>query len=92
MNGKAENGTDVDAVLMPWTQPLCPLQRMFAEGALQRQWSQSASLSSHSSQISDASSSGRLPQNTADTDASMSELASSDACLSRSSSGSDVVQ
>ena len=42
--------------------------------------------SSCNSQISDASSSGRSPQNTADTDASLSDLASSDACLSRSSS------
>ena len=46
--------------------------------------------SSSSSQISDASSSSRSSQNTAGTDALMSELAISDACFSQSTDGSDV--
>ena len=48
------------------------------------------SSSSRSSQISDASSSRHSSQNTADTDASMRKLASSDASFSQSTDGSDV--
>ena len=55
------------------TLPPYPLHRVFAEGAWRRRWNRGASFSSGSSQISDAS--------YADTDASMSELASSDARL-----------
>ena len=46
--------------------------------------------SSSSSQVSHASSSSRSSQNTAGTDALMSELAISDACFSQSTDGSDV--
>ena len=63
------------------SQPLCPLHRVFAEGAWQRQRHRSASLSGWSSRISDAS--------YADTVASMSELASSDVRLTESTNGSD---
>ena len=63
------------------TQPPYPLHRVFAEGAWLRQRNRCASLSSCSSPISDA--------RCADTDASMSELASSDARLTQSSNGSD---
>ena len=76
--------------LMPWSQPPLPLHRVFAEGARQRQWSRSASSSSCSSQISDASSSSRSFQNTAGFEASMSERASSNTCFSQSADGSDV--
>ena len=48
------------------------------------------SSSSRSTQISDASSPSRSSQNIAGTDASMSELASSDACFSQSTDGSNV--
>ena len=56
----------------------------------QRHWSRSASSSSCSSQISDASSSSRSSQNTAGTDVSMSELASSGVGFSQSTDGSGV--
>ena len=62
-------------------QPPCAPHRVFAEGVWQRRRNRSASLSSCSSRISDAS--------YADTDASMSELASSVARLTQSSNGSD---
>ena len=48
------------------------------------------SSSSRSSQISDSSSPSRSSQNTAGTDASMSRLASPDACFLQSTDGSDV--
>ena len=63
---------------------------MFAEAARQRQWSRSANSSSCSSQICDVTSSSRSSQNTAGTDASMSELVSSYACFSQSTDGTDV--
>ena len=65
-------------LLIPWSLPPLPLNRTFAAGGRQRQWSRSVSSSSRSS------------QNTTGTDASMSELASSDACFSQSTDGSNV--
>ena len=64
-------------LLMPWSQPPLPLNRMLAAGGRQRQWSRSVSTSRRSSQ-------------NIGTDASMSELASSDACFSQSTDGFDV--